>query len=164
MLGGWAGFLYDFEIYRDFNLTGNRGFQLSSLYPTSITVASLETLSGHCGSSEWVSFAIANSGSTGWSLNSTNFTGNNPNSKPAFNENLAVYTTGDCFPPDNFSFTFPEGTASVSAINASSSGYTEFKMSAGSVSHFQYGYEYIGQSGGYQGMSMAFGSAPSYTV
>lgn len=164
MIGGWAGFLYDFEIHRDLFLTGSRGYFLDALYPTSITVASLETLSGSCGSSEWLSFVIVNPGSTGWSLNSINFTGYNKNSKPAFSDSLAVYTTGGCYPPDHFSYTFPSGSDSVSAINGNASGYTEFKMSAGTVSRFQYGYEYIGQAGGYQGMSMAFGSAPTFSI
>lgn len=163
MLGGWAGFLYDFEIYRDVNLENTRAHHLGSLYPTSITVASLEWMSGTCGSSEWISFAINNSGSTGWNLNSINFSGNNPYSNPAYSDTLAVYTTGSCYPPDGFTYTFPTGADSISFINASTSGYTEFKMSAGNVSHFQYGYEYIGQWGGYQGMSMAFGSKPTFT-
>ena len=164
MIGGWAGFLYDFEIHADINLTGNRGYYLDALYPTSITVASLETLSGSCHDSEWLSFVIANANSTGWSLNSINFSGSNPNSDPAFSDTLAVYTTGSCFPPDGFSYSFPDGSDSISAINASSNGYSEFKMSAGSVSHFQYGYEFSGGAGGYQGMSMAFGSAPTFSA
>jgi hypothetical protein len=163
MIGGWAGFLYDFEIHRDQTLTGNRANFLGALYPTSITVASLETLSGTCGSSEWISFVVVNSGSTGWSLNSINFTGSNTSSNPAFSDTLAVYTTGGCFPPDGFSYTFPTGSDSISFLNASCCGFTECKMSAGSVSHFQYGYEYSGLGGGYQGMSMAFGSPPTYT-
>ncbi|MBL0310553.1 MAG: T9SS type A sorting domain-containing protein [Bacteroidetes bacterium] len=164
MIGGWAGFLYDFEIYRDINLTATRGYNLGALYPTSITVASLETLSGSCGSSEWLSFEIVNSNSTGWSLNSTKFTGINPNSKPAFSDTMKVYTTGGCYPPDGFTYSFPEGSDSVYSINGNSVGYSEYKMSAGSVSHFHYGYEYSGGSGGYQGMSMAFGSPPTYTL
>ena len=164
MIGGWAGFLYDFEIHEDINLQGERGYLTGPLYPTSITVASLETLSGACGGSEWLSFKIINPSSTGWSLNSTVFTGNNPNSNPAFSDSMHVYTTGSCYPPDGFSYTFPEGTDSISAINGNASGYSEFKMSAGSVSHFQYGYEYDGQGSGYQGMSMAFGAPPTFTV
>lgn len=164
MIGGWAGFLYDFEIHRDINLTGTIGYFLSALYPTSITVASLEWMSGTCGSSEWLCFSIANTGSTGWSLNSVNFTGINQNSNPAFSDTLAVYTTGGCFPPDGFTYTFPTGADSISFINGSSNGYSEFKMSAGGVSHFQYGYEFAGLSGGYQGMSMAFGSAPTFSA
>lgn len=162
-LGGWAGFLYDIEIHRDVVLNGNRSYHLGSLFPTSITVSSLEWLSGTCGSSEWLSFAITNSGSTGWSLNSIKFTGSNPNSNPGFSDTMAVYTTGSCYPPDGFSYTFPTGADSISFINASATGYSEFKMSAGGVSRFQYGYEYIGGLGGYQGMSMAFGSPPTYT-
>lgn len=163
MIGGWAGFLYDFEIHRDNNLTGIRTNYLNALYPTSITVASLETLSGSCSSAEWLSFMIVNNGSTGWSLNSINFTGSNTNSNPGFSDTMAVYTTGGCYPPDGFSYTFPTGADSISFISASCCGYSEFKMSAGSLSHFQYGYEYAGQASGYQGMSMAFGSPPTYT-
>jgi len=164
MIGGWAGFLYDFEIHRDINLTGTRGNYLDALFPTSITVASLEWMSGTCGSSEWVCFSILNGGSTGWNLNSINFTGNNPYSNPAFSDTLAVYTTGGCFPPDGFTYTFPTGADSISFINGSSIAYSEFKMSAGIVSHVTYGYEYYGGSGGYQGMSMAFGSAPTFSA
>jgi hypothetical protein len=163
MIGGWFGFLYDFEIYRDVNLTGERGYFLDELFPTSITVASLEWLSGTCGSSEWIGFEILNSESSGWSLNSVNFTGVNPGSHPAYSEDMAVYTTGGCYPPDGFTYTFPEGSPTLSFINGSSSGYTELKMSAAGVSHFQYGYEY-GSPGGYQGMSMAFGSSPTFSV
>ncbi len=163
MIGGWHGFLYDFEIYRDINLTGARGNFLDDLFPTSITVASLEWLSGTCASSEWISFEILNSESTGWSLNAISFTGINPGSNPAFSDEMAVYTTGGCYPPDGFTYTFPEGSHTLSFINGSSSGYTELKMSAGNVSHFRYGYEYP-SSGGYQGMSMAFGSSPTFNV
>lgn len=160
MIGGWAGFLYEFELHADQSLTGSRVYKLGALYPTSITVASLETLSGTCGSSEWLSFKILDSNSTGWNLNSVNFTGVNPNSNPAFSDTLAIYTTGGCYPPDGFTYNFPTGADSISAINANQFGYSEFKMSAGNVSRFQYGYEYIGLGGGYQGMSMSFGSAP----
>ncbi|MFN8300309.1 MAG: T9SS type A sorting domain-containing protein [Chitinophagales bacterium] len=159
-LGGWGGFLYEIEIYRDTALNTNRSYCLGGLYPTSITVSSLEWMSGICGGSEWVDFGILNSGSTGWSLNAINFTGINPNSNPGFSDTMAVYTTGGCYPPDGFSYTFPQGADSVSFINASTNGYSEFKMSAGNVSRFIYGYEY---TNGYQGMSMAFGSPPSFT-
>jgi hypothetical protein len=164
MLGGWAGFLYDFEIHQDTALTGTRSNYLGVLFPTSITVASLETLSGSCAGAEWLSFMIVNSGSTGWSLNSINFTGSNPNSNPGFSDTMAVYTTGGCTPPDGFSYTFPTGADSISFISASCCGYSEFKMSSANVSHFQYGYEYQGGSGGYQGMTMAFGSPPTFTA
>ncbi len=163
MIGGWQGFLYDFEIYKDVNLTGERGNFLDGLFPTSITVASLEWLSGTCASSEWINFEILNSESTGWSLNAINFTGSNPASNPAFSAEMAVYTTGGCYPPDGFTYIFPEGSQTLSFINGSSNGYTELKMSAGNVSHFQYGYEFY-ISFGYQGMSMAFGSSPTFNV
>ncbi|MBP7388828.1 MAG: T9SS type A sorting domain-containing protein [Chitinophagales bacterium] len=164
MLGGWAGFLYDFEIHQDTALTGTRSNYLGALFPTSITVASLETLSGSCAGAEWLSFMIVNSGSTGWSLNSINFTGNNPNSNPGFSDTMAVYTTGGCTPPDGFSYTFPTGADSISFISASCCGFSEFKMSSANVSHFQYGYEYAGGAGGYQGMTMAFGTPPTFTA
>ena len=164
MIGGWAGFLYDFEIYRDVALTNDRLYFLGTLYPTSITVASLETLSGACRDSEWLSFSIMNTGSTGWSLNSSRFTGSNPNSNPAFSDTSAIYTTGTCYPPDGFNYDFPTGANAISAINGNQSGYSEFKMSAGNVAHFQYGYEYSGLGGGYQGMSMAFGAPPTFQV
>jgi hypothetical protein len=163
MIGGWWGFLYDFEIHRDRALTGNRAYFLGELFPTSITVASLETLSATCSGSEWLSFSIKNDSSTGWRLNSINFTGSNTSSNPAYNEDLAVYSTGGCYPPDSFSYTFPTGAEAISFINASQFGYSEFKISAGNVSHFQYGYEF-GDAGGYQGMSMAFGVAPTIQV
>jgi len=164
MLGGWAGFLYDFEILQDEVLSGTRSFKLGDLFPTSITVASLETLSGSCSGAEWLSFSIMNSGSTGWDLNSINFTGSNPNSNPGFSDSMAVYTTGGCTPPDGFSYTFPTGADSISFISASCCGYSEFKMSSSGVTHFRYGYEYSGQQGGYQGMSMAFGASPTFTA
>ena len=165
ILGGWAGFLYDIEIYADNNLNGARAYQLDELFPTSITVSSLEWLGGPCNYNEWLSFTILNEESTGWNLNSINFTGVNPQSNPVFSDTLAVYASGGCYPPDGFSYTFPTGADSVSATSGSQtgSGLSEFRMSAGNVSHFQYGYEYTGLSGGYQGMGMAFGAAPTFT-
>src|SRR6218665_3308905 len=72
-IGGWNGFLYEFQIYRDQALTGTRTNILGALYPTNITVASLETLYNDGGTwFEWLSFEILNEETSGWYLNSTN--------------------------------------------------------------------------------------------
>lgn len=161
-IGGWYGFLYEFEIYQDEVLTGVRSDVLGNYYPTGITVASLETLYNDGGILyEWLAFEIMNIESSGWYLNSTNFTGINPNSNPGFSDSLYYATTGTSISaPIGFSTDFPYGADSVYAVdmNLSNAYHSEFKMSASGVSRFRYGYEFT--SGGYQGMSMEFGVPP----
>lgn len=161
-IGGWFGFLYDIRIYADQNLTGTRANLLNGLFPTNITVESLETLYNDGGALyEWLSFEILNPETSGWSLNSINFTGINQFSNPGFSSELNYSTTAtSSTPPPGFSIDFPTNSSSVYAIDLNLSGaqHSEFRMSASNVSHFHYGYEFT--SGGYQGMSMAFGGAP----
>jgi len=73
-VGGFTGFLYQIEVYRDQNFTGERSNLLGALYPTAITVASLETLCCPGGPYEWLSFEILNPEASGWNLNTINFT------------------------------------------------------------------------------------------
>lgn len=159
-IGGWFGFLYEFRIIADQALTGARTNILGSLFPTNITVASLETLFDDGGGTyEWLSFEILDANSTGWWLNSTNFTGTNPNSNPGFSAEPHYATTATATtPPIGFSTTFPNGSPTVYAIDLAptSSWHSEFRMTAGGVSRFRYGYEFA--PWGYQGMSISFGS------
>jgi len=148
--GGWAGFLYQFDIYQDANPTGPPANTLNGLYPTNITVESIETLS----QPEWVSFELQNPQASSWSLNSINFTGLNPNSTPGFSSVNIPWTGGS--PPTGFSTTFPAGSRSIYVVDYGSSSYAEFRMSADQVSQFRYGYEY-NSTGGYQGMRLYFG-------
>lgn len=159
MIGGFTGFLYQIEIYRDQNLTGSRANILGPLYPTTVTVASLETLAYPGGPHEWLCFQIQDANSTGWNLNSTNFTGSNPNSHPGFSPRPVEVTPGNqaTYLP-KFSENFPTGRDSIYAITLPIGGFSEFKMTANQVSRFQYGYEF--STFGYQGMSMAFGEGP----
>jgi hypothetical protein len=165
-IGGWNGFLYEFQIYRDQALTGTRTNILGPLHPTNITVASLETLYNDGGNwYEWLSFEILNEETGGWYLNSTNFTGINPQSNPGFSAELNYATTGTASSaPTGFSTDFPSGSPTVYAVdmNLSGSFHSEFKMTASAVSVFRYGYEF--HTGGYQGMSMEFGVAPAINV
>lgn len=161
MVGGWNGFLYEFEIYIDQNATGQRNNVLGVLFPTSITVASLETLCCPEGPFEWLSFEILNPEASGWNLNSINFTGNNVNSKPGFTKTpVFVRANQNSYRPPEFTTNFPTGSDSIYAITLTTIGgqYSEFKMSGSQISRFRYGYEY--NPGGYQGMSMAFGEGP----
>lgn len=159
-IGGWFGFLYEFRIIADQALTGTRTNTLGNLYPTNITVASLETLYNNGADLyEWLSFEILDATSTGWSLNSINFTGINPFSNPGFSAELNYSTTATASaPPTGFSTAFPTGSPTIYAIDMNPSGgqHSEFRMTAGGVSRFRYGYEF--NAGGYQGMSIAFGS------
>lgn len=161
-IGGWAGFLYDFIIFSDENLTGTRANVLNGEFTTNVTVESLETLYNDGGSLyEWLSFEILNNSTTGWSLNSTNFTGINPFSNPGFSSELNYSTTATLTsPPTGFTTDFPTGSSAVYAIdlNLSSGYHSEFRMTASNVGHFRYGYEFT--IGGYQGMSMSFGGGP----
>ncbi len=161
-IGGWAGFLYDIQIFADQNLNGARTNNLDGLYPTSITVESLETLyNDGISLYEWLAFEILNSESNGWVLNSINFTGINPLSNPGFSSALNYATTATTNqPPTGFTTSFPTNSLNVYAIDLNLSGayHSEFRMSASSVSHFHYGYEF--NTGGYQGMSLAFGGGP----
>ncbi|MEP7142287.1 MAG: T9SS type A sorting domain-containing protein [Ferruginibacter sp.] len=158
MLGGWNGFLYDFEIYQDVVLNSTRTNELGALFPVGITVASLERLFSHCGTHEWVSFSIKNSGASPWNLDATKFTGENPNSLPAFSSLLTPVNASSGCSPAGYTTTFPSGDTALSAISVCPvfPDCSEFKMSAGNVSHFQYGYE-ADNAGAYQGFSIEFG-------
>jgi len=162
-IGGWAGFLYDIQIFADENFTGQRANILAAHQPTQIIVESLETLFNDGGSLyEWLSFEILNPETEGWQLNSINFTGINLQSSPGFSAALNYSTTATAnTPPVGFSTDFPSGSNTVYAVdlNLSGSQHSEFRMSASATSHFRYGYEFT--TGGYQGMSMAFGGAPT---
>lgn len=148
-LGGWQGFLYQFDIYADVNLTGPRDYHLAGLFPNTITLESLETLS----SNEWLMFKILNPQSSGWSLNSINFTGSNPSSDPQFSDTARYWQppSGGTYSPN-----FPNGAKYVAIEDGDGGSYSEFRMSANDVSSFLYGYEYS-QSFGYQGMNLKFG-------
>lgn len=152
-IGGWNGFYYEFRIYRDTELVGERTNTLAGLFPTGITVASLETLYNDGNTMyEWLAFEILNEETSGWYLNSVNFTGINPYSTPGFASEPYPATTGNSSSaPVGFSTDFPFGSPSIYAVdmNLSSSYHSEFKMSAAGVSIFRYGYEF--SSGGYQG-------------
>ena len=156
-LGGWHGFLYRFDIYADANPTGARRNRLGAITPTNITVESLETLSA----GEWLSFRILNPQSSGWFLNSTNFTGNNPGSNPGFSNTINYNPGGN--PPAGYSTNFVNGQDSVYVLDFGGSSYAEFRMSADQVSGFLYGYEYT-QSFGYQGMTLSFGISSATAV
>lgn len=161
-IGGWAGFLYDIRIFADQNIEGSRSNKISGAFPTNITVESLETLYNDGNVQfEWLSFEILNEESEGWSLNSTNFTGINIKSNPGFSaEKRYSSPVQPGAAPEGFSTEFPAGSRNIYAIdlNLSNAEHSEFRMSASKVSHFRYGYEF--NSGGYQGMSMAFGAGP----
>ena len=148
-LGGWQGFLYQIDIYRDSLPTGPRGHRLTGLYPTNITIESLETLSDP----ELVNFKLLNPEATPWTLNSINFTGRNPNSQPGWS------STANSYPGTVFSTLFPPGSRMLSVVPLGGS-FAEFRMSADNVSSFTYGYEY-NQSFGYQGMDLKFGVPPT---
>ncbi len=149
--GGWWGFLYQFDIYKDENLVGCRSNILNGLYPVNIIMENIETLS----QPEWLMFENLNAESSEWILNSINFTGNNPGSNPGFSGINIPYP--DPF-PGGFSSTFPASSKNIYAIDLGGTSYAEFKMSANNVSQFKYGYEY-NSSGGYQGIRLSFGTA-----
>lgn len=150
--GGWAGFLYQFEIYKDATVTGTPSNMLDGFFPSNISVESIETLSA----GEWLSFELLNAESNNWALNSINFTGNNPGSNPGFSA-VSIPWPGSQ-PPPGFSTTFPAGSKNIYVVDYGGSSYAEFKMSAENVSRFNYGYEYTGLCGGYQGMNLSFGN------
>lgn len=149
--GGWWGFLYQFDIYRDANLDGCRSNVLNGLYPVNIVMESIETLS----QPEWLMFENLNTESSNWILNSINFTGYNPGSSPGFSATNIPYPNPF---PGGFASTFPTASKNIYAIDLGGSSYAEFKMSANNVSQFKYGYEY-NSSGGYQGIRLSFGTA-----
>ncbi|HRD53410.1 MAG TPA: hypothetical protein PKY96_12260, partial [Flavobacteriales bacterium] len=105
-------------------MTGTRTNILGNLFPTNITVASLETLYNNGADLyEWLSFEILDGSSTGWSLNSIIFTGINPGSNPGFSAELNYSTTATVStPPTGFSTTFPTGSPTVYAIDMNPSG------------------------------------------
>lgn len=77
-IGGWTGFLYEIEIYIDQNQTGTRANKLNGLFPTSIKAASVEFLTTNFPGytfTELVNFNILDNNSTGWFLDSINFSG-----------------------------------------------------------------------------------------
>ena len=150
--GGWWGFLYQFDIYRDVNLTGCRSNTLKGLYPVNIIMESIETL----GFTEWLMFENLNLESSNWIINSTNFTGHNPGSNPGFSATNIPYPNPF---PGGFSSIFPAASKNIYAIDLRDCcSYAEFKMSADNVSQFKYGYEYSDPSG-YQGIRLSFGTA-----
>ena len=149
--GGWWGFLYQFDIYRDANLDGCRSNTLQGLYPVNIIMESIETLS----QPEWLMFETLNAESSNWILNSINFTGNNPGSNPGFS--ATNIPSPNPF-PSGFTSTFPAASKNIYAIDLGGGSYAEFKMSANNVSQFKYGYEYP-NGGGYQGIRLSFGTA-----
>lgn len=144
--GGWSGFLYQFDIFRDANLTGTRALTLGEPIRTSITVESIETLSD----TEWVFFEIIEDPTVTWALNSINFTGANPASNPGFSGTNIPYN-------GTFTETFPTASNTICVVDGAGGGYSEFSMTAVGVSRFLYGYEYL-SSGGYQGMTLSFGT------
>jgi len=144
--GGWGGFLYQFDIFRDANLTGTRAGVLGASIRTSITVESIETLSD----SEWVYFEIIQDPTVNWELNSINFTGVNPASNPRFSATNIPFNGA-------FTETFPTASNTICVVDGPGGGFSEFSMTAVGVSRFLYGYEY-GSSGGYQGMTLSFGT------
>jgi gliding motility-associated-like protein len=144
--GGWGGFLYQFDIFRDSNLTGTRSGTLGATIRTSITVESIETLSD----TEWVLFEIIEDPTVTWSLNSINFTGANPASNPGFSGTNIPYN-------GTFAEVFPAASNTICVVDGAGGGYSEFSMTAVGVSRFLYGYEYI-SAGGYQGMTLSFGT------
>lgn len=156
--GGRFGFLYQFDIYRDLNLTGARANKLNGLFQTTVKVESIETLSD----TEWVYFEILNDPTSEWVLNSINFSGANPGSNPSFiNANAPFNDPG-------FSTTFPTGSNVLSVIDTpevppTTPTSSEFSISANNVSSFTYGFEYF-LSVAYQGMRLSFGVAPLPTI
>ena len=149
--GGWWGFLYQFDIYRDLNLSGCRANTLKGLYPVNIIMESIETLS----QPEWLMFENLNAESSNWVLNSINFTGYNPGSNPGFSAINIPYPNPF---PGGFTSAFPAASRNIYAIDLGGNSYAEFKMSADNVSQFNYGYEY-NSAGGYQGIRLSFGTA-----
>jgi hypothetical protein len=162
-IGGWNGFLYDFQIFSDVEFSSNRQNIIDGPFPIQLIVESLETLYNDGGQLfEWLSFEIVNPESQGWQLMSTNFTGINPFSTPGFSADLRYATPViSGMAPEGFSTNFPNGSRNIYAIdlNLSASYHSEFRMTADAVSHFRYGYEFT--PGGYQGMSMTFGGEPT---
>ena len=150
--GGWGGFLYQFEIYKDAALIGIPSNTLDGLFPSNISVESIETLSA----GEWLSFELLNAESNNWALNSINFTGSNPGSNPGFSAVNIPWPGSQ--PPPGFSTTFPASSKNIYVVDYGGGSYAEFKMSAENVSKFNYGYEYTGGCGGYQGMNLSFGN------
>ncbi len=147
--GGWGGFLYQFDIFQDANLTGTPANTLNGSFKSTILVESIETLSD----TEWVFFQITDDNNSAWVLNSIDFTGVNPDSNPGFSGSNIPYNS------NGFSTSFPVASNTVSVIDLPSGGFSEFSISANSVTQFLYGYEY-GSGGGYQGMRLSFGTAP----
>ncbi len=146
--GGWWGFLYQFDVYKDINITGVPGYMLDGLFPVNILVESIETLSPQ----ELISFENINSESSNWGLNTISFSGNNLNSNPGFSATNNAYSnlTG-------FTSLFPAASKNIYAVDKGSyPGYAEFRMSADNLSQFKYGYEYP-DAGGYQGIRIYMG-------
>lgn len=152
LFGGWNGFFYQFDIYKDINQTGTRGNILNGLFNTSIRITSEETLSN----AETVDFKIINNTLTTayWLLESINFTGNNPASNPMWS------VPGGIGSPSNF----PEGNKNIRAI--SPAVFSEFILNANTLSQFTFGYKYIKLSSfdGYQGITLKVGIEPTITI
>ena len=159
-IGGWTGFLYEIEIYIDQNQTGTRANKLNGLFPTTIKAASVEFLTTNFPGykfTELVNFNILDNNSTGWYLDSINFSGKNLKSNPGFSSTKNFTTAGSVV---GFTPTFPSGSKDIYAVSlAMGEDYSEFMMSASNVSRFLYGYEsnglVVGQ--GAQAMTLSFG-------
>ena len=122
--GGWFGFLYQFDIYADANVTGTPANTLNGLANANILLESIETLSG----GEWLSLNIINNtySNAYWVLHSISFTGNNPSSDPNFSTN----STGPYAPA------FPGASKDLYIIDGPTGGFSEFQTSANNVSQF----------------------------
>ncbi len=160
-IGGWTGFLYEIEIYKDQNISGTRANKLNGLFPTTVKAASVEFLTTNFPGytfTELVSFNILDNNSSGWILDSINFSGKNLKSNPGFSATKNFTTAGSVV---GFTPTFPTGSKDIYAVSlAMGTDYSEFMMSASNVSRFLYGYEspglMVGQ--GAQAMSLSFGA------
>jgi hypothetical protein len=142
LLGVGLGSLYEIEIYIDQNQTGTRANKLNGLFPTTIKAASVEFLTTNFPGytfTELVNFNILDNNSTGWFLDSINFSGKNLKSNPGFSSTKNFTTAGSVV---GFTPTFPSGSKDIYAVSlAMGMDYSEFMMSASNVSRFLYGYE-----------------------
>jgi hypothetical protein len=159
-IGGWTGFLYEIEIYLDQNQTGTRANKLNGLFPTTVKAASVEFLTTNFPGytfTELVNFNILDNNSSGWFLDSINFSGKNLKSNPGFSSTKNFSSAGSVA---GFTPSFPSGSKDIYAVSlAMGTDYSEFMMSASNVSRFLYGYECPGLNVGQgaQAMTLSFG-------
>lgn len=159
-IGGWTGFLYEIEIYLDQNQTGTRANKLNGLFPTTVKAASVEFLTTNFPGytfTELVNFNILDNNSSGWFLDSINFSGKNLKSNPGFSSTKNFSSAGSV---SGFTPSFPSGSKDIYAVSlAMGTDYSEFIMSASNVSRFLYGYECPGLNVGQgaQAMTLSFG-------